>query len=458
MAGEWSTARFEQLLAEPVRNGIYKKKEFHGCGAKIVNMGELFAYPRLRSVAMKRVELSDGELRRFDVRKGDLLFARRSLVAEGAGKCSVVLDVDELTTFESSIIRARPDPTKADSLFLYYFFNSHLGLHALDTIRRQVAVAGITGSDLVRLDISVPPLPEQHTIAHILGTLDDKIELNRRMNETLEAMARAIFKSWFIDFDPVRRNAARARNQPSPGASGYPPPTGEARGEGRVEKLDALFPDSFEDSELGEIPAGWEVCSFASTVDVLGGGTPKTSVGEYWGGAIPWFSVVDAPRDTDVFVLDTEKKITQAGLEHSAALLLTEGTSIISARGTVGRVALVGVPMAMNQSCYGLSGKVGKLGFFTYYSTRSLVSTLKQRSHGSVFDTITRDTLAGIAVANPPSIIIEAFERRVTPALERIRNSLLQSHILDALREALLPKLIAGDLRVTEMTRSCSHV
>src|SRR5438552_12371442 len=100
MGGEWHSAPFERVLAEAVRNGIYKPKEFHGRGVKIVNMGELFAYPRLRPIPMKRVELSTSERERFSLCKGDLLFARRSLVAEGAGKCSVVLDVDEPTTFE----------------------------------------------------------------------------------------------------------------------------------------------------------------------------------------------------------------------------------------------------------------------------------------------------------------------------------------------------------------------
>ena len=153
---------------------------------------------------MKRVVLSESEIARFSIARGDLLFARRSLVAEGAGKCCVVLVVDEPTTFESSIIRARPDATASDPLYLYYFFSSPSGLHCLDTIRRQVAVAGITGKDLSGLDVPVPPLAEQRAIAHILGTLDDKIELIRRMNATLEAMARALFRSWFVDFDPVR--------------------------------------------------------------------------------------------------------------------------------------------------------------------------------------------------------------------------------------------------------------
>ena len=144
-SGEWLTDRFERLLAEPVRNGIYKRKEFHGRGAKIVNMGELFAHSRLHAVPMKRVELSESEADRFLIKAGDLLFARRSLVAEGAGKCCVVLDVDDPTTFESSIIRVRPDSTKADYLYLYYFFNSALGLYHLDTIRRQVFRGDING-------------------------------------------------------------------------------------------------------------------------------------------------------------------------------------------------------------------------------------------------------------------------------------------------------------------------
>lgn len=131
----WRIGEFGSVLQGGTRNGIYKSKEFHGRGTKIVNMGELFASPHLdTTIPMQRLELSDEELNRFELRKGDLLFARRSLVAEGAGKCSIVQHVAEPTTFESSIIRARPDPTKANSSFLFYLFSSPIGLHLLDTI------------------------------------------------------------------------------------------------------------------------------------------------------------------------------------------------------------------------------------------------------------------------------------------------------------------------------------
>jgi type I restriction enzyme S subunit len=283
------------------------------------------------------------------------------------------------------------------------------------------------------LPVLLPPLPEQRAIAQILGTLDDKIELNRRMSETLEAMARALFKSWFVDFDPVRAKA-------------------EGRDPGLPGPLADLFPNSFQDSELGEIPKGWEVKPFAETVDIIGGGTPKTAQAEYWGGDIPWFSVVDAPVDSDVWVVDTEKKVTQLGVDNSSTLVLAVGTTILSARGTVGRAALVGVPMAMNQSCYGLR-RAGSEGYFNYFSTRRLVSLLQQHAHGSVFSTITRATLTGIRVPDPPAAAVKAFEARVRPALLRIKAALHEARSLAALRETLLPKLISGELRIKDAER-----
>lgn len=315
--------------------------------------------------------------------------------------------------------------------FLFYVLRTLT--RRLDVYSQGTATKFLTMKILSPLPVPLPDLDEQRAIAHILGTLDDKIELNRRMNETLEAMARALFKSWFVDFDPVRAKA-------------------EGRDPGLPKPLADLFPDSFEDSELGEIPKGWKAQRYTETVDIIGGGTPKTSVAQYWDGDIPWFSVVDAPSNSDVWVVETAKKVTPEGVNNSSTRILAVGTTIISARGTVGRVALVAVPMAMNQSCYGLRGKVPS-DFYTYYTTRELVVRLQQHAHGSVFDTITRDTLAGVWLASPPTGLIEAFETCVRPGLERMRASILRSRILALLRAALLPKLISGELRVKDTER-----
>lgn len=258
------------------------------------------------------------------------------------------------------------------------------------------------------------------------------------MNVTLEAMARALFKSWFVDFDPVRAKVER-------------------RDPALNEHLTGLFPDDFEASEIGRIPKGWRAQPLAEIVEIIGGGTPKTSVGAYWNGDIPWFSVVDAPGTSDVWVISTEKTITAEGLENSSTRMLPIGTTIVSARGTVGRLALVGVPMAMNQSCYGLH-KPGTRGAFTYFTTQQVIDRLQQHAHGSVFDTITRATLAGVFVVSPPFALIEPFESFAAPLLNRIRAALLNSFALAATRDMLLPKLISGELRLKEAERQVERV
>jgi len=321
--------------------------------------------------------------------------------------------------------------TELDARWLYYAIKHH----KLGDIDDGSPIPSTTRAAVYVKEVRVPPLREQQAIACILGALDDKIELNRRRNRTLEAMARAIFQSWFVDFDPVKAKAA-----------GKKPP-------GLSPALAALFPDRFEDSPLGPIPAGWRMGSFTDEVEVIGGGTPKTSIAEYWGGNIPWFSVADTPASGEIFVIDTQKRITEKGLDNCSSILLPVGAVIISARGTVGNLALVGVPMAMNQSCYAVRHIRSKNGYYLYYRTSSVVEVLRQRSHGSVFSTITRDTLRGVNVLIPSQHVVCEYERVVHPILQKIKLSLNQSRTLAALRDALLPKLISGELRVPDAER-----
>ncbi len=303
---------------------------------------------------------------------------------------------------------------------------------------REYCAGRATGSAVVALsrdDFLAYPVPAMTPLRAKMAELFDEIEtriaLLRETNATLEAIAQALFKSWFVDFDPVR-----ARQQ------GLAP-------EGMDEATAALFPDGFEESELGLLPKGWKVCAFTETIDVIGGGTPKTSVREYWNGKLPWFSVADAPATSDVYAVSTEKHISELGLANSSTKLLRVGTTIISARGTVGKLALTGCPMTMNQSCYAFQGKAHD-SYFTYFSTRRLVEALKQRAHGSVFDTITRDTLAGVSVTYPDFPVIQSFERVVQSVMERIRENLFQAQTLSTLRDTLLPRLISGQLRLPD--------
>ncbi|QWZ77716.1 restriction endonuclease subunit S [Aeromonas sp. FDAARGOS 1419] len=365
--------------------------------------------------------------RRAKLQPGDVILTREAPIGEVG-----FVNESEGVFLGQRLMQYRADSKHLDPRFLLYSFLSPALQHQFRSHEGSGSVVShIRVGDCFKFKMRLPPLAIQQEIAALLGALDERIALLRESNATLEAIAQALFKSWFVDFDPVR---ARARGE---------------KPAGLAPEVAARFPDSFEESEVGMVPKGWRVLSFTETIDVIGGGTPKTSISEYWNGDIPWFSVVDAPATTDVFVIETEKHITCEGLNKSSTKLLPVGTTIISARGTVGRLALVGQAMAMNQSCYGLSGKAGDV-YFTYFSTHRLVETLKQRTHGSVFDTITRDTLAGVSVVYPQTIAITAFEETIAPVMERIKENLIQARTLATLRDTLLPRLISGQLRLPD--------
>jgi len=430
MGSEWTSEKVEDIAAKlamgPFGSNI-KTDFFVTKGVPVIRGQNLNAERFYDDNFVFLSEKKADELISANAFPGDLVFTHRGTL----GQVGIIPYDAKYKRYvvSQSQMKMTCDTDKVDPFFLFYFFRSPKGQYELLANTSTTGVPAISRplTTLKSILVDLPPLPEQHAITHILGTLDDKIELNRKINETLEAMARAIFKSWFVDFDPVRAKA-------------------EGRDPGLPKEIADLFPDSFEDSELGKIPKGWEIKRFSNTIEIIGGGTPKTSVPFYWGGDVPWFSVGDAPHDTDVWVVDTQKKITQAGIENSSTRVLPEGTTIISARGTVGRLALVGVPMAMNQSCYGLRGTCDERGFFTYYTTRSLVDTLQHRTHGSVFGTITRDTLAGVEVVVPRPRVIFVFEQTIAPLLEHIRDNVLESNTLAALSDTLLPKLISGEI------------
>ena len=194
----WEMVPFESVYSEPSRNGIYKPAEHHGSGAKIVNMGELFAHEFIGAQEMSRLRMSDAELEKAGLIEGDLLFGRRSLVESGAGKCSVVEGVTEPLTFESSIIRVRTDMALVVPRFLYYWFKSRLGRGSIRAIVSGTNVKGIRGSDLKKVLVPLPKKQVQEAIACELSAYDDLIENNRRRIALLQQSARLLYREWFV--------------------------------------------------------------------------------------------------------------------------------------------------------------------------------------------------------------------------------------------------------------------
>ena len=229
-------------------------------------------------------------------RPGDLVFTQRGNAVLHGGQVAIVPDQPfERYLVSQSQMKLTPDQTKVESRFLYFIFTSADYRHYL---RSNAVVTGVPHINLGLLreySLSLPSLAEQKAIAAVLGALDDKIELNRRMNATLEALARALFQSWFVDFDPVR---AKLDGRKPPGLN---PATA------------ALFPATFQESALGHIPKGWETGSILRQADLLSGGTPKTDVPGYWNGDVPWASAKDVSQCGEAFLVSTRANDHQAG-------------------------------------------------------------------------------------------------------------------------------------------------
>ncbi|BFU94182.1 MAG: restriction endonuclease [Nitrospira sp.] len=361
-------------------------------------------------------------------------------------------------------------PRRSDVDLKYaYFLIKHIGLnHLKDGTSNPTLSRDSFGSQA----LPFPPLGVQHAIAHILGTLDDKIELNRQMNETLETMARALFKSWFIDFDPVRRNAARARNQPSPGlrppspsgrgAGGegvsealfHPLPLGEDQGEGvgAGEAYDHLFPDSFEDSELGETPKGWEVGRFGDVVDQLRdqvnpGLSPDVLFRHF---SIPAFDEGQTPKLEYGESIKSLKSRVPAGVvllsklnpELERVWLVDVGSTDRSVCSTEFLV-LSAHPPFTRSFVYCLA----RSPFFRQQIESLVTGTSKSHQRAQV------EAILNLPVVLPPSSIVAAFDRTSEGLLARTLECRRESRTLVALRDTLLPKLISGELQIKDAER-----
>ena len=318
----------------------------------------------------------------------------------------------------------------ADTGFIYWFLVQDHIIEYLHSIAENSTSAypSIRPSDLEHLTLLLPPLLQQRAIAHVLGTLDDKIELNRRMNETLEAMARAIFQDWFVDFGPVRAKLEGKKPYLSP-------------------ELWSLFPDRLKDSELGEIPEGWAVKTLGDVTNVVGGSTPSTKIAEYWDGGIhSWATPKDLSALSSPVLLDTERKITDAGLERISSGLLPSGTLILSSRAPIGYLAITEEPVAVNQGFIAMPPRDNISNVFLLHWCTVFHGEIINYANGSTFLEISKRNFRRIPIMVAGQAIMDAFDEQVRSLHKRIVSNEREARVLTAQREVLLPKLMSGEV------------
>ena len=321
------------------------------------------------------------------LKKGQIIISARGIVG-------VISMLGKDMAFNQSNYGVNAKQEQTTNNFLYYLLKNNVA--QLQSNSYGAVFDTITKETFGQITVSLPPLPEQKAIAEALSSLDDKIDLLHRQNKTLEAMAETLFKQWFVE-------------------------------------------DAKEE---------WEEDSLLELIELVGGGTPKTSINEYWDGDIPWLSGGDISNNHKNFVLSSEKNITEMGLHNSMAKLMPKYATIISARGTVGKYCIMGREMTFSQSNYGILPKTENCYFFTYLLINHVVKELQSTAYGSVFDTVTTATFCDTKFKVPPQDIINKFESSVKSYFEKQLLNNCHMETLEKLRDTLLPKLMSGEVRV----------
>jgi type I restriction enzyme S subunit len=400
MPDKWGVQPFGKSYAEPSRNGIYKSAEFQGRGTRIVNMGEMFGFEFISNQEMSRIALTPKEMSITDLRDGDLLFGRRSVVPAGAGKCSLVVDPSEPLTFESSIIRVRLKQTIAYPLFYYYFFYSSQGRNLMSNIIAGTNIKGIRGSELRELRIPSPSLTEQQAIASALSDID----------ALLDSLDSLIAK---------KRDLKQAAMQQLL--------TGQTR--------------------LPGFSGEWDVKRLGDLAQMGSGGTPLSSVASYYDGDIPWVSIADMTKGGKI-IHSTDRNISAEGFSNSAVQMFPAGSILYAMYASLGECSIAGISLCTSQAILGIKPNEKLVGEFLYYLLISLKPTVKTLGQQGTQSNLNKAMVQGfkislpvIAEQNAIVSILQTMDAELT-ALEQRRNK------TTALKQGMMQELLTGRTRL----------
>jgi len=403
----------------------------------MVNMGELFQHRRLQAIEMDRVPLVDREAS-FVLFKGDLLFARQSLVFDGAGRCSIFLGHIEPVTFESHVIRCRLNQVTASPLFYFYFFESPQGKSSITSIVEQGAgQAGICGSDLSKLRVPHPPLSIQTGIASLLDALDQKIELLNSQSSAAENLTRTIFESWFVDFDPVRAKA-----------EGREP-------EGMDTATAALFPDHLSSSSSGILPFGWHIERIGDVALIN-----RNTVGrDYPHRRIIYIDISSVRQGR----IEFQDEIERSNAPSRAKRVVTDGDIIWSCvRPNLRSYAYIAHPAENTVVSTGFAvlsaTKVPSAYLYLHVTTDKFVEFLSSRADGAAYPAVRPEIFQSAGIVVPPKAILSAFSDLVSPVLLQIGLNERRARTLAQIRNTLLPRLISGKLCIPDAEKTVGEL
>ena len=396
----WPEVDFESLFAAPSRNGVYKSKDHHGSGVPIVNMGELFAFNRIGNQPMSLIRMSDAEMDKSGLIDGDLLFGRRSLVEEGAGKCSIVYKPAGPLTFESSIIRVRLDRAIADPEFFFNYFRSPIGRSRIRAIVGGAAVKGIRGSDLKLIKVHVPPIDEQIAIRQVVALYDDLITTNQRRIALLEDAARRLYREWFVHLR-------------FPGHESVPVKDG--------------------------VPEGWAKLPLGDVAEITMGQSPESKYYNTDGDGLPFHQGVSDFG---------HRFVKHEAYTKQATRIAEAGDILCSVRAPVGRLNFTRDKIAIGRGLSAMRSRTGHQSLL-FYQLDALFVEEDMIGGGAIFASVGKKELFGQLILQPSTSIATTFNRLVSDLDLQIENLDSQNQELAKARDRLLPKLMSGQLDVS---------
>jgi type I restriction enzyme S subunit len=359
-------------------------------------------------------------LKKYHLQEGDVVFSRVGSVDRRA----LVTKKEDGWLFSGRCLRVRGIENKADGAFLSYYFGQESFKEYVRRIAVGATMPSINTTILSEIVIKLPPLPTQTAIAEILSSLDDKIELNNKINQELEALAQTLFKRWFIDFE-------------------FPNENGEPYKSSGGEMVE---------SELGEIPKGWEVKDIESLTNKMSsGGTPSTRRTDYYDGNIKWYSTKELK---DGFLFESERMISVSGLENSSAKLFPPNTVVMAiyAAPTVGRLGVLTEEASFNQAALGFVAK-DDVGYeFIFLLLKHLRSDLNNLANGAAQQNLNVGIVKNYRVIYPPHDLLKSFNSIISPMFNCLKNNQEGNIDLAKTRDTLLPKLISGELEINEIS------
>lgn len=335
------------------------------------------------------------------------------------------------------MVSVRADERKIYPKYLFAALRSSVVQTQIDNMHVGTMIPHFKKGDFGKLNIPVPCREAQHVIGDFYFVLSDRITLLRETNATLEAIAQALFKSWFVDFDPVR--AKQAGRAP----------------EGMDETTAALFPDSFEGSELGLVPKGWRVCGINETCE-LGRGSSPRPIQKFMGGDVPWIKIADATASDGMFVFETKEMIIKEGVRNSVEV--RPGDLIMSNSASCGITVFVELDGCIHDGWLYFKNYRHISKHFLFFWLRKIADHLVHIADGSVQKNLNIALVSSQKIVCPSQGVVRAFDNLAGPLLDRVRENCVQAQTLATLRDTLLPRLISGQLRLPEAEAMLAEV